>query len=47
LLDEPAVVVTALEGRLARAEQETTDVYFDRANCRGADFGDIVRLAGV
>lgn len=25
----------------------TTDVYFDRANCRGADFGDIVKLAGV
>jgi len=25
----------------------TTDVYFDRANCRGADFGDIVKLTGV
>lgn len=25
----------------------TTDVYFDRANCRGADFGDIVKLPGV
>jgi hypothetical protein len=25
----------------------TTVVYFDRASCRGADFGDIVKLAGV
>jgi hypothetical protein len=25
----------------------TTDVYFDRGNCRGADFGDIVKLPGV
>jgi len=25
----------------------TTDVYFDRANCRSEDFGDIWKLAGV
>jgi hypothetical protein len=25
----------------------TTDVYFDRANCRGDDFGDIWKLPGV
>jgi hypothetical protein len=25
----------------------TTDVYFDRASCRGSDFGDIVKLPGV
>jgi outer membrane protein assembly factor BamB len=25
----------------------TTDVYFDRANCRSDDFGDIVKLAGI
>ena len=25
----------------------TTDVYFDRANCRGEDFGDIWKLPGV
>ena len=26
---------------------DTTDVYFDRANCRGNDFGDIWKLPGV
>ena len=26
---------------------DTTDVYFDRANCRGDDFGDIWKLPGV
>ena len=25
----------------------TTDVYFDRGSCRGADFGDIVKLPGI
>jgi hypothetical protein len=25
----------------------TTDIYFDRANCRGDDFGDIWKLPGV
>ena len=25
----------------------TTDVYFDRANCRGDDFGGIWKLPGV
>jgi len=25
----------------------TTDVYFDRGNCRGPDFGDILKLPGV
>jgi hypothetical protein len=25
----------------------TTDVYFDRGSCRGADFGDIVVLPGI